>query len=358
MSGSDMKVVAKRQLKGQWVNAIVIMIISGLILGATGILGIFLGPFAILVTMAVNGPFTLGTTIYYLKVIRGENAEIGDVFKGFGNFAGAFVLIFLKGLFVFLWSLLLVIPGIMKSYSYAMAFYILADNPEMSSMEALKQSQTMMKGHRMELFVLQFSFFGWFLLGTITLGLANFYSIPYMQAAIAVFYENLAGNSRDYGATEYNTEYRAEYTSAAVADNTQAELPYQQFSGATEVLGSGSAPTTVLNQNQIPNQMEGSFTGVQGSLTGVAYTLDDCVEYGVGRDEELCGILADRDNTSISRMHCTVQFVSAQNGYYVTDQSFNGTFADGVRLPKGEPQFVHRGTVITLGDQLEGFKLD
>lgn len=358
MSRSEMKTLAKRQMKGRWGSAILIILLSGIIGGAAGLIGSILGPLEILVVMVVNAPMTLGAAMFYLHVIRGEEAGVGDLFQGFSDFKRSFALMFLRSVYLFLWTLLLVIPGIIKSYSYAMSFYVLQDNPEMSASEAMNRSRELMKGHRMELFVLQFSFFGWFLLGTITLGLANFYSIPYMQAAIAVFYENLAGNNRDYGATEYNTEYRAEYTSAAVADNTQAELPYQQFSGATEVLGSGSAPTTVLNQNQIPNQTEGTFTGVQGSLTGVAYTLDDCVEYAVGRDEELCGILADRDNTSISRMHCTIQFVSAQNGYYVTDQSFNGTFADGVRLPKGEPQFVHRGTVITLGDQREGFRLD
>lgn len=348
MSGSDMKAVAKRQLKGQWINAIVIMIISGLILGAVGLLGTLLGPFAILVTMAVNGPFTLGITIYYQKVIRGENAEIGDVFKGFGNFAGAFVLIFLNGLFIFLWSLLLVIPGIMKSYSYAMAFYILADNPEMSAMDALKQSQTMMKGHRMELFVLQFSFIGWFLLGTITFGLGNFYTIPYMSATIADFYCELSGK---YVRVEEPTSEGYENENQEV----RSAIASAQVHRDTEVLSVGMVgQTTVLNQNMT----EGTFTGLQGGFEGVGYMLDDGVEYSIGRDGDVCGIVVDDGNTSISRLHCTIRFVSAQNGYYVTDQSSNGTFANGERLVKGEARFVSRGTVITLGDQTESFRLD
>lgn len=351
MSGSEMKALAKRQMKGQWVSAIVIVLLSGLIMGAIGLIGSVLGPFSFLLTMVVNGPITLGTAMFFMHVVRGERAEIGDMFNGFKRFSGAFVLIFLQGLFTMLWSLLLIIPGIIKGYAYSMSFYILADHPEYSASEALKESQRMMKGHKMELFCLQLSFIGWAILGIITLGLGELYTIPYMKTATAAFYENLSGGTISSRAEGPKTP------EVSGEDYRQASIPgqnSQEISRDTEVLGIGSTPTTVLKQNPL----EGSFTGVKGSLSGVAYALDDNVEYSVGRDEDFCGITVDPDNTSVSRMHCTIQFVSAQNGYYVTDQSSNGTFADGVRLLKGEPQFVQRGTVITLGDQSEGFSLD
>ena len=236
----------------------------------------------------------------------------------------------------------------MKSYSYAMAFYILADNPEMSAMDALKQSKTMMKGHRMELFVLQFSFIGWFLLGTITFGLGNFYTIPYMSATIADFYCEFSGK---YVRVEEPTSEDHENENQEVRSAIASAQVHQD----TEVLSVGMVgQTTVLNQNMT----EGTFTGLQGGFEGVGYMLDDGIEYSIGRDRDVCGIVVDDGNTSISRLHCTIRFASAQNGYYVTDQSSNGTFANGERLVKGEARFVSRGTVITLGDQTESFRLD
>lgn len=356
MLRSDMKALAKARMKGQWVNAIVILILSGVLTGAVGFLGsLLLGPFSFLLTMIVNGPVTLGTVIYYLKVSREEPAEIGDLFQGFKNFAGAFVLIFLQGMFITLWSLLFVIPGIMKSYSYSMAFYILSDNPGISARDALKRSKEMMKGHRMELFVLQLSFIGWILLSMVTCGIGSFYAIPYINETVAFFYRNLA-DGKVQGETLQKQSPEKEDDRYRIPENTGSG--YGQGTNVykyTEVLSSEpSAPTTVLNQNS----NEGIFTGLKGGLAGLCYALEDGVEYSIGRDGAICGIVIDNGNASISRLHCTIQYVASQNGYYVTDQSSNGTFADGVRLPKGQAQLVWHGTVITLGNQEEGFCLE
>ena len=81
----------------------------------------------------------------------------------------------------------------MKSYSYAMTWYVLADHPEMGANEAITKSKEIMQGHRMELFILQLSFIGWFLLGSITFGLAYIYVIPYMETTIANFYNEIKG---------------------------------------------------------------------------------------------------------------------------------------------------------------------
>lgn len=356
MLRAEMKALAKERMKGQWGNAILIMILSGLLTGAAGLLGAILGPLSFIVTLAVGGPIMLGTTYFYLKISSGEKAEIGDLFWGFRNFAGAFVLTFLQGLFIALWSLLFVIPGIMKAYSYSMAFYIMAEEPGISAREAIRKSKEIMKGHRMELFVLQLSFIGWAVLGFVTLGIANFYVFPYMNETMAFFYRNLSGGRVQPETLQSEEKKNIDERKGIPENNAPIYIMSKQnVNGDTEVLSLNSSnDTVVLNQNN----GEGTFTGLKGGLSGLCFILEDGVEYSIGRDGASCGIVIDNGNSSISRLHCTIQYVATQNGYYVTDQSSNGTFADGVRLPKGQPQFVQCGTVITLGNQEEGFCLE
>lgn len=159
------------------------IIVGGLILGASGITGIG--------ALILSGPIAAGLALVQLSVLRGEKAEFGDMFKGFNNFGtncGAGVLV---AIYTFLWSLLFCIPGIVKSYSYAMTFYILADHPEMNANEAITASKNMMNGHKWDLFVLDLSFFWWILLGSVTCGLAFIYVEPYMELSRASFYESI-----------------------------------------------------------------------------------------------------------------------------------------------------------------------
>jgi len=87
--------------------------------------------------------------------------------------------------------LLLVIPGIVKGFSYSMAIYILAENPEITATQALDESQRMMYGHRLELFILHLSFLPWLFLTGVTFGIAGIYVIPYMQATLTNYYNAL-----------------------------------------------------------------------------------------------------------------------------------------------------------------------
>ena len=98
---------------------------------------------------------------------------------------------FLMGVFIFLWSLLFVIPGIIKAFSYAMTPYILEEHPELTANEAIDHSRAMMKGHKFDLFWLYLSFIGWGILCIPTLGIGTFWLIPYMQTAQASFYEDV-----------------------------------------------------------------------------------------------------------------------------------------------------------------------
>ncbi|MBO5007713.1 MAG: DUF975 family protein [Clostridia bacterium] len=98
----------------------------------------------------------------------------------------------LQAVYILLWSLLFIIPGIAASYSYAMTAYILAENPEISASEAIDRSKEMMRGNRLRLFCLQFSFIGWSILSALTLGIGNLWLNPYMNAATAAFYREVS----------------------------------------------------------------------------------------------------------------------------------------------------------------------
>ena len=166
-------------------SAMSVSLISGA-LGGLSIIGV--GAIALLL---ITGPLALGVTHVYLSVVRGGSAELSDTFSGFKNFASAFLLQLLIEIFTALWSLLFIIPGIIKSYSYSMSFYILHDNPQMPANEARKMSMQMMRGNKWRLFCLDLSFIGWFLLSILTFGILLFWVEPYQGVARAEFYQNL-----------------------------------------------------------------------------------------------------------------------------------------------------------------------
>ena len=98
---------------------------------------------------------------------------------------------FMKNLFILLWTLLLIVPGIMKSMAYAMTEYILLDNPEISAEDAIHKSRVMMDGHKMKLFLMYLSFIGWAILCLFTLGLGFLLLVPYIETSVATFYQDL-----------------------------------------------------------------------------------------------------------------------------------------------------------------------
>lgn len=125
-------------------------------------------------------------------LVRSDNSCVGNTVSiAFGRYGRNVWGMFLMVVFTALWSLLLVIPGIVKSFSYAMTPYILNDYPELSANQAIDLSQKMMKGHRMDFFCLQLSFIGWIFLAVITLGIGYFWLQPYMYTANAAFYRDV-----------------------------------------------------------------------------------------------------------------------------------------------------------------------
>lgn len=184
LKASDFRRMGRETMQSNFGMIFLVLLIGGAIISALA--------FTVIGSIIVAGPLAVGMAFVLLALTRKESAELGDMFNGFKTgFADNLIAGLLVSVFTFLWSLLLVIPGIIKGYSYSMTNYILADNPGMPAMEAIKRSQDMMNGHKWRFFCLQFSFIGWMLLCVITFGLAYIYVGPYMVAAQTAFYNEL-----------------------------------------------------------------------------------------------------------------------------------------------------------------------
>ena len=192
MNRAELKSDAKLKLKGKYGILFAIMLIIGLISGVAGaILSLIPYVGSLISTIIITPAFALSTIRVYLAVTAGETPEVKDAFSGFDDFWSAFKVTFLVGLYTFLWSLLFIIPGIVKTYAYSMSMYILAENKGKGARECIKESMEMTYGHKMELFVLSLSFIGWSLLGVLTLGIGYIWIIPYMQATFTNAYKSL-----------------------------------------------------------------------------------------------------------------------------------------------------------------------
>lgn len=178
---------AREQLKGNWGMFILLCVTFSIISGIPGAIP-YVG---VVLSLLISGPLALGIISVFMKLIRKESYKFEDLFDGFKNYVSALLLTLLTAIFTILWSLLFIIPGIIATYRYAMAFYILNDYPEISAMDAINISKELMKGYKWKLFCLHFSFIGWALLCIITFGIGFLWLIPYQYAAIANFYQNL-----------------------------------------------------------------------------------------------------------------------------------------------------------------------
>lgn len=147
-----------------------------------------------------------GFIIFLLNTIRSAQPCFGNLLDGFGFVFRIIVLNFLIALFVALWSMLLIVPGIVAAYRYSQAIYILVDDPTKSPMQCIRESKHMMVGHKFELFKLNLSFLGWHLLASLpTIGYAvQVWTLPYTSMSYALFYDRLSGR---YGYDEPVYEY-------------------------------------------------------------------------------------------------------------------------------------------------------
>ena len=183
-----------------------------------------------IIAIAVSPVVMVGLMNVYLHMYRGENVEFGDMFDGFKNYGHVLGGYWYMYLFIFLWSLLLYIPGIIKAYAYSMAPYILMDQPEISATDALEKSKQMTYGHKWEIFVMYLSFIGWGILSSLTMGiLAIFFVGPYFMLTMAGYYVVLRNQEMGYmngqGGSGYQDNPYMGYNPANEINNNN---PYTQ----------------------------------------------------------------------------------------------------------------------------------
>ena len=185
-------------LENKWGHFVLITFVYGFIIGITQVLSGDKDSPAILhliglVLFILALPLTWGYQTLFLGAVRGGEATAKDMFEGYNKelFSRVLTTTLLYYVYVFLWSLLLLIPGCIKAYSYAMTPYILKDNPEMKNNAAIEESMRMMDGHKLELFLLDLSFIGWAILSILTCCIGFLWLTPYMNMARVNFYEDL-----------------------------------------------------------------------------------------------------------------------------------------------------------------------
>lgn len=207
----EYKGMALASLKGHWAPAVV----ASIVYMALGY--VILGPYIVTYELTMNQlpvnpvfalvasavymlgmplvfmPFSVGYTYAANRLfVEADSRMTGNAFRdGFGRWGRNVWGMFLVGIFTSLWALLLIVPGIVKFYAYAMTPYILIDNPELSANQAINLSKKMMKGHKFDLFFLQLSFVGWIFLSIFTLGIGLLWVMPYMMTAQAEFYQDV-----------------------------------------------------------------------------------------------------------------------------------------------------------------------
>ncbi|MBL4624383.1 MAG: DUF975 family protein [Flavobacteriales bacterium] len=182
---SELRAMARASLDGNWGLAIGTFVVFSLVVSAASFI-----PFG---SLLITGPMSVGIALFSINISRNENAELGQIFHGFNKFGVALGAYILSAIFIFLWMLLLIIPGIIAALSYSMVNYIIADEEEIGVMDALNKSKAMMDGYKMKLFLLALSFIGWAILCILTAGIGFLWLIPYIQVTVAKFYDDIKG---------------------------------------------------------------------------------------------------------------------------------------------------------------------
>ena len=217
MTSKELRAIARENLQGNWGIsvgvALVAALLGGMITGSGNfsfqfnedtvrnlppVFWGFLLPFVSAVGLLGLAAFILGGVVelgyakFLLKQHDKKELVFSDLFSQFNRFGTGFAQRFLRTLYTALWTLLFVIPGIIKSLSYAMTPFILEDHPELTASEAINRSKKLMDGHKMDLFILSLTFIGWDILSALTFGIGFLFLNPYRNAAYAAFYRNIS----------------------------------------------------------------------------------------------------------------------------------------------------------------------
>ena len=212
MEAKELRRIARENLQGNYWVSVAVALVAGLLGGAIAggsisftvdedlmyylprfvqtVLGSLagIGTGLSLVQFLAGGTVQLGYAKYLLSQHNRTERDFSDLLSEINRFGQGFLQSFLRGLYIILWGLLLIIPGIIKALAYSMTPFIMSENPEMTASEAITASKELMDGHKWDLFCLALSFIGWDLLCVLTLGIGNIFLRPYREAAYAAFY--------------------------------------------------------------------------------------------------------------------------------------------------------------------------
>ena len=213
-SNSEIRKESRSFLSGKWGSAVAVTIVYLLILYACSFAGMLLGAllgaiifpddfvaiqaftqiFTLIPAILIGFPLFLSHPMLFLSSVRGDKElAVGNMFQAFKApyYTKSMGLYLLITIFTYLWTLLLFVPGIIKSLSYQLAPFIIADNPTLSANEAIEQSMKMMKGHKMQLFLMNLGIVGLMLLSAVALFIPILWIQPYWQTILAKFYEEV-----------------------------------------------------------------------------------------------------------------------------------------------------------------------
>ena len=245
-TAADFRRIAREALKGKWWFAVAVGLVATLLGGATGvspnielninsgsgadvtldfagqsfsidtgilfaIAGLLIAVLIIVLVFSViyfiiASFITVGYSHFNLNLVDNKEADFGTLFSHYKNWKTTAVSSLLRTVYIFLWTLLLIVPGIIAAYRYALADFILAENPEISASQSIDISDKLMSGNKWRLFCLEFSFIGWDILTIFTLGIGNLWLIPYKYAAKAAFYRDICGTNTKQEAVQTTFE--------------------------------------------------------------------------------------------------------------------------------------------------------
>lgn len=192
-SNAELMRRGRESLRGRWGLGVGICFLYIVVVQASSML-----PYAgVILVFLLAGPMMVGLANAFLGFAQQKPLGVGHLFSGFEPFGRNVIAYLLMQVFIFLWMLLLIIPGILAAYAYSMTPFILAEDPHIGAREAIRRSKAMMQGNRWKLFCLFLRFIGWVLLAVLTCGIGYLWLFPYMQASMAHFYLNVSRRAQD-----------------------------------------------------------------------------------------------------------------------------------------------------------------
>ena len=175
---------SKAQLKGKRTDALVALVSQ---LGACVLCTIcFVVPL-----IFATGVLDMGVTNYFYQISEGKSPKVSAIFSGFNHYMSNMLICFARGAITLVWTILLIVPGIIVGLMYSQTNFIATNNPDKKLREVLRESADLMRGRKLELFLLKLSFIGWFLLSVLTLGILLLWVLPYYKTTLANYYKHI-----------------------------------------------------------------------------------------------------------------------------------------------------------------------